>query len=160
MGWLDRTRPVFLDSDTPEGAALLYAERRGGGGRERLSANFDVPPKPIDFSRFLTVAARPRFEQISTARLDPRFAGADGGGAGAGGGGGSSGAGRSPPLVLPPSLGAAPSDYFQDISPAAGTLVLFDSVSMPHQVLPITGTRQRVAATGWFHEDSQFSAAV
>ena len=63
-------------------------------------------------------------------------------------------------LALPPTLGAAPSDRYEEVSPAAGTLVLFDSVSMPHQVQPVTGKRQRVAATGWFHEDSQFSAAV
>jgi hypothetical protein len=69
VGWLDQSRPVFLDSDTPEGGALLYAARRGGGGRrERLSQVFEVPPKPIDFSRFLAADARPRFEQISTAR--------------------------------------------------------------------------------------------
>ena len=42
----------------------------------------------------------------------------------------------------------------------AGTLVVFDSVTLPHQVQPITGTRQRIAATGWFHEDSQFCLAV
>ena len=147
VGWLDETRPVFLDSDA-QGGALLYA-RRGGGGRERLSRIFDVPPKPIDFSRFLAADARPRFEQISTARLDPRFAAADGSYSGAGGA-----------LALPPTLGAAPSDRYEEVSPAAGTLVLFDSVSMPHQVQPVTGKRQRVAATGWFHEDSQFSAAV
>ena len=82
-----------------------------------------------------------RFEQISTARLDPRFAGAD----------------AAPP---PPTQGAPPSGHYQDVAPVAGTLVVFDSVTLPHQVQPITGTRQRIAATGWFHEDSQFSLAV
>ncbi len=43
-----------------------------------------------------------------------------------------------------------------DVTPAAGTLVLFDSVTLPHLVREVTGTRQRIAATGWFHEDSQF----
>lgn len=43
-----------------------------------------------------------------------------------------------------------------DVVPSAGTLVLFDSVSLPHQVQPVTGQRQRIAATGWYHEESQF----
>eukprot|EP00967_Tisochrysis_lutea_P073360 scaffold98214_cov31-Tisochrysis_lutea.AAC.1 len=141
-----------------------------------------MPPKPVDFGRFIKpeVAAsisggaageRNDFEQISTARLDPRFAGND--------------VSSSQPL--------APSepDSFEhfDIIPEGGTLVLFDSVSLPHQplvkelyrrlklydrehveailatrfllatqgreVLPVTAKRPRIAATGWFHEDSQ-----
>ena len=43
-----------------------------------------------------------------------------------------------------------------DVLPEAGKLVLFDSVSLPHLVREVTGDRHRVAATGWFHEDSQF----
>jgi len=38
--------------------------------------------------------------------------------------------------------------------------VLFDSVTLPHSVLEVTGNRQRIAATGWFHEDSQFTFPV
>jgi len=38
-----------------------------------------------------------------------------------------------------------------DISPKGGTLVLFDSVSLPHEVLASVG-RERLAVTGWFHE--------
>ena len=44
-----------------------------------------------------------------------------------------------------------------DIAPEAGKLVVFDSVSLPHEVLPVTASRQRIATTGWFHETSQFS---
>jgi hypothetical protein len=45
-----------------------------------------------------------------------------------------------------------------DIVPKkAGTLVLFDSVALPHLVQEVTGTRQQIAVTGWFHEDSQFA---
>ncbi|OEU12156.1 hypothetical protein FRACYDRAFT_244417 [Fragilariopsis cylindrus CCMP1102] len=43
------------------------------------------------------------------------------------------------------------------IIPFGGTIVLFDSVTLPHSVLEVTGKRQRIAATGWFHEDSQFT---
>lgn len=55
-----------------------------------------------------------------------------------------------------------------DISPRAGTLVLFDSVALPHEVLPVTrGKRIALAGevclsdnkcftrTGWFHEKQQ-----
>ncbi len=47
-----------------------------------------------------------------------------------------------------------------DVTPAAGTLVLFDSVTLPHLVMEVMGLRQRIAATGWFHEDSQFVLEV
>ena len=40
------------------------------------------------------------------------------------------------------------------ISPNGGTLVVFDSVSVPHEVLA-TRTRERWAASGWYHEDQQ-----
>lgn len=41
-----------------------------------------------------------------------------------------------------------------NIPPLGGTLVLFDSVSLPHEVLSSHG-RERWAASGWFHEDQQ-----
>mmetsp|Transcript_79 Transcript_79/g.278 ORF Transcript_79/g.278 Transcript_79/m.278 type:complete len:368 (-) Transcript_79:27-1130(-) len=41
-----------------------------------------------------------------------------------------------------------------DIPPKAGTLVLFDSVTVPHEVLE-TRLRPRFACSGWFHEDQQ-----
>mmetsp|Transcript_56220 Transcript_56220/g.60876 ORF Transcript_56220/g.60876 Transcript_56220/m.60876 type:complete len:91 (-) Transcript_56220:20-292(-) len=41
-----------------------------------------------------------------------------------------------------------------DIVPTGGTLVLFDSVTVPHEVLEVTqGTRLAIA--GWFHERQQ-----
>ena len=48
----------------------------------------------------------------------------------------------------PPPSGEA----VQDIQPVAGTLLLFDSVAVPHEVLAVTAERPRVACTGWFHE--------
>ena len=59
------------------------------------------------------------------------------------------------PVPIAPSKGEA----VLEVLPRAGTLVLFDSVSLPHQVQPVTGKRNRVAATGWFHEDSVFPDA-
>jgi Rps23 Pro-64 3,4-dihydroxylase Tpa1-like proline 4-hydroxylase len=41
-----------------------------------------------------------------------------------------------------------------DVPPLGGTLVVFDSVSLPHEVLPSHG-KERWAASGWFHEDQQ-----
>jgi len=41
-----------------------------------------------------------------------------------------------------------------DVDPMGGTLVLFDSVSLPHEVLA-TKKRERWATSGWFHEDQQ-----
>ena len=40
---------------------------------------------------------------------------------------------------------------FEDFLPTQGTLVLFDSVSLPHEV-QITKEGQRLALAGWFHE--------
>ena len=45
-----------------------------------------------------------------------------------------------------------PGEAVQDIQPVAGTLLLFDSVAVPHEVLAVTAERPRVACTGWFHE--------
>ncbi len=47
-----------------------------------------------------------------------------------------------------------------DVMPAVGKLVLFDSVTLPHLVMEVMGSRQRIAATGWFHKDSQFVLRV
>ena len=42
----------------------------------------------------------------------------------------------------------------RDVAPLGGTLVLFDSVALPHEVLA-TVRRERFACSGWFHEDQQ-----
>ena len=41
-----------------------------------------------------------------------------------------------------------------EVPPLAGTLVIFDSVTLPHEVLPTVG-RARWATFGWMHEDQQ-----
>eukprot|EP00542_Grammatophora_oceanica_P017237 CAMPEP_0194047920 /NCGR_PEP_ID=MMETSP0009_2-20130614/26211_1 /TAXON_ID=210454 /ORGANISM="Grammatophora oceanica, Strain CCMP 410" /LENGTH=67 /DNA_ID=CAMNT_0038693677 /DNA_START=20 /DNA_END=219 /DNA_ORIENTATION=- len=45
-------------------------------------------------------------------------------------------------------------EMLQDIDSVGGTLVLFDSVTLPHEVLA-TKRRDRWASSGWFHEDQQ-----
>lgn len=42
----------------------------------------------------------------------------------------------------------------KDIPPLGGTLVIFDSVTLPHEVLPSIG-KERWAISGWMHEDQQ-----
>ena len=41
-----------------------------------------------------------------------------------------------------------------DVAPLAATLVIFDSVTLPHEVLP-SWDRPRWATSGWMHEDQQ-----
>mmetsp|Transcript_29989 Transcript_29989/g.39253 ORF Transcript_29989/g.39253 Transcript_29989/m.39253 type:complete len:211 (+) Transcript_29989:110-742(+) len=41
-------------------------------------------------------------------------------------------------------------ERIRDIVPTAGTLVMFDSVSLPHEVLTVH--RERFGVQGWFHE--------
>ena len=43
---------------------------------------------------------------------------------------------------------------FQITSPRGGTLVLFDSVSLPHEVMT-TLEGERLALAGWLHEKQQ-----
>lgn len=45
-------------------------------------------------------------------------------------------------------------EELEDVDPLGGTLVLFDSVLLPHEVLA-TNTKTRWASSGWFHEDQQ-----
>jgi alkylated DNA repair dioxygenase AlkB len=52
------------------------------------------------------------------------------------------------------SAGEQEPAHHVDIMPVASTLVVFDSVSMPHLVQRVTASRRRLAVTGWFHEDS------
>jgi hypothetical protein len=45
-------------------------------------------------------------------------------------------------------------EELEEVDPRGGTLVLFDSATMPHEVLA-TKNRERWACSGWFHEDQQ-----
>ena len=53
---------------------------------------------------------------------------------------------------LPPvgEAGEDGGERVRDIVPRGGTLVLFDSVSLPHEVLATN--RLRYGLQGWFHE--------
>lgn len=103
--------------------------------------------------------ARDAFEQISTSRVDPRFVRtspslADGAARGFGG------VDEYETKTTNAGHRDGPSGDFMDVTPAAGTLVLLGSVILLYLVMEVTGTKQRIAATGWFHEDSQFVLEV
>lgn len=137
VGWLAGDCPVFLDSSTrPDGMSALYILGSVGAEKQYLSPDF-YPTRPAAFDQLIQPQLRPHFQQISTARLDPRFA--------------SNAAGPTALSPAPPPL----NEGTFDVLPRAGTLVLFDSVSLPHKVLRVDGQRRRIATTGWFHEDSQ-----
>jgi len=152
VGWLNNdSTPVFLDVFRESGGAALYQLVSSTEGsdissneRQILSVqDFNVPGQPIDFSIFLKDEVKDKFEQISTSRLDPRFATAS-----------TSASGNTTPTH---EFDCTDERNILDIPPIGGTLVVFDSVSLPHLVREVTGKRQRLAATGWFHEDSQFA---
>ena len=146
VGWMRGDTPVYLDAFRDSGRTALYSCREGDGdgGRGRVywsEDDFDVPAQPIDFRAFLPGSARAHFEQISTASKDPRFVATSGAAAASSASAARDGGEQGEGLVVLPS---------------GGKLVLFDSVTLPHSVLEVTGDRQRIAATGWFHEESQF----
>ena len=61
---------------------------------------------------------------------------------------------KSAATAFLPKVGDAGEDggeRVRDVAPMGGTLVLFDSVSIPHEVLATKGT-ERFACSGWFHE--------
>lgn len=144
VGWVNKKDPVFLDCFRPSGLAALYTlSRQNNSGADQIrvlsTSDFDVPRQPVEFATFLAKEFRNSFEQISTSRLDPRFAAV----------------GSTSVAVASNSATLEEKNAF-DIIPAGGTLVVFDSVVLPHLVREVTASRQRIAATGWFHEDSQF----
>mmetsp|Transcript_14515 Transcript_14515/g.22156 ORF Transcript_14515/g.22156 Transcript_14515/m.22156 type:complete len:399 (-) Transcript_14515:291-1487(-) len=148
VGWMDDHTPVYLDAFRESGMTALYsckASSENNDGYEKIywsKHDFDVPAQPIDFRVFLPKKVQARFEQISTASKDPRFANA------------STLTPSSNSVQVPPAMVDTNN---LEVTPSGGTLVLFDSVTLPHSVLEVTGDRQRIAATGWFHEDSQFA---
>jgi Rps23 Pro-64 3,4-dihydroxylase Tpa1-like proline 4-hydroxylase len=186
VGWIkdDITgydHPVFLDCFRPSGGAALYRVVANNNNYDNnISLNeqqqqqqqqehqtmiqvlslmdFDVPTQPIEFRKFLLLEVQDKFEQISTSRLDKRFVTTNNPN--------SNNNFTTEDVVRQHQLNGNDDTIIDndnnsgmtvvDILPTGGTLVLFDSVTLPHLVQEVTGSRQRIAATGWFHEDSQF----
>jgi Rps23 Pro-64 3,4-dihydroxylase Tpa1-like proline 4-hydroxylase len=146
IGWLKATRalpemPVFLAANrrgTGDATCMLYTcDGVDGSVRDLCDAPFD--PNPVLFLSGGDGLVR----KLLIARSDDaaRFHLVD--------------APKSAASAFLPPPGDAGEDggeRVRDVSPDGGTLVLFDSVSLPHQVMPSRG-RERFAASGWFHEE-------
>lgn len=143
IGWLKASRggedeePVFLDARRPGDAnCCLYSCAADGTQRDLSAKNFAASPALYlaggdFFARQLLVddpADRARFHLIDA----PKSAG-------------------SALLPKPGDDGEDGGERVRDVAPQGGTLVLFDSVSIPHEVLPTKG-KERYACSGWFHE--------
>jgi Rps23 Pro-64 3,4-dihydroxylase Tpa1-like proline 4-hydroxylase len=153
IGWLRATssdpneRPVYLDAKTHDhGQCAMYIVDERKGARTYVTKSFETNPilyvqgsemlvkqllfidRGADFADRFTVVEQPK------SRLASIFSG----------GNDYRGQGESP----------ARDEELEDVDPRGGTLVLFDSVSLPHEVLA-TKTRERWACSGWFHEDQQ-----
>jgi hypothetical protein len=148
IGWLRATptqgeQPVFLDAarrapegGSPEATCMLYACAADGSTRDLSAKPFAASPTLYlsggDFFAKKLLVDRPadaeRFHLIDSPK-SPASA------------------------FLPPvaDTGEDGGERVRDFAPEAGTLILFDSVSIPHEVLATKG-RERFACSGWFHE--------
>ena len=130
VGWLNGRDPVFLDCfSRPSGGAALYCLRKNDNEESQSQSDenasqkisilspqdFDVPSQPIDFTRFLAEEHRPSFEQISTSRLDPRFAHT---------------ANNNDDAATKKTITTVLEKNALDIVPVARTSVIFDSMSL------------------------------
>ena len=143
VGWLRASarapeQPVFLDARRggADGNCMLYASAADGSTRDLSSRPFSASPALYlaggdFFAKKLLVDARAdaeRFHLIDAPK--------------------SPAAALLPPV---PDEGEDGGERVRNISPEGGTLVLFDSVAVPHEVMPAR-RRPRLACTGWFHE--------
>jgi Rps23 Pro-64 3,4-dihydroxylase Tpa1-like proline 4-hydroxylase len=141
IGWLRPSladsleRPVFMDSQRHgSGNCAMYIDTPDGAGTQYITKNFNAHPT-------LFVAGGELLTQkllVDRREWADRFH-----------------------FIEPPksvvtdwlnSLHKADDETMLDVEPNGGTLVVFDSVSLPHEVLATVG-RERWATSGWFHED-------
>eukprot|EP00584_Thalassiosira_punctigera_P008486 CAMPEP_0172532992 /NCGR_PEP_ID=MMETSP1067-20121228/5843_1 /TAXON_ID=265564 ORGANISM="Thalassiosira punctigera, Strain Tpunct2005C2" /NCGR_SAMPLE_ID=MMETSP1067 /ASSEMBLY_ACC=CAM_ASM_000444 /LENGTH=382 /DNA_ID=CAMNT_0013317575 /DNA_START=58 /DNA_END=1206 /DNA_ORIENTATION=- len=140
IGWLKptsddpRERPVFLDGRRGgvSGKCALYVDSDDGGRNVYLTKEFDADPYLLLTSDFFVQNLL-----ITEHNLGSRFHYLE-----------------QPKSGLTAYLKADPGERTKDVAPLGGTLVAFDSVALPHEVLP-TASRERWAASGWFHERQQ-----
>jgi hypothetical protein len=147
----ERLEPVFMDSwlhgsmtpsgkpppqqqssvATPTPGQPLSALYRvlGTGERDWLTGKFDAHAMPPPSEDVLSPSSRAGAIQLELpAELRSRYSA----------------------LQLVPHKGGPPICVV-DVAPVGGTMVLFDSVAVPHEVLSTT-SGERVAMAGWFHE--------
>lgn len=152
VGWLRATtmdpqeRPVYLDAKTHDhGQCSMYVVNESDNTRTYISKSFETNPimyvqgsemlvKRLLFTDRADLADRFHLIEQPKSRLGSIF----------GGGDDYAGQGETPSM----------DEELEDVDPRGGTLVLFDSVSLPHEVLA-TKNRDRWACSGWFHEDQQ-----
>ena len=152
IGWLRATildpneRPVYLDAKGHDhGQCSMYVVDSSSANSKKTYISKSFETNPIMYVqgsetivRKLLLSDRPdvadRFDLIEQpkSRLDSIF------------GDSYTGQGENPNR----------NEELDDVDPLGGTLVLFDSVSLPHEVLA-TKSRERWACSGWFHEDQQ-----
>lgn len=143
LGWLkhgagptDRQtfEPLYLDSwvralDGREARSVIY--RLAGDRREDLSGPFSAGsgswPAPADGSGFSPEELEAAFRAQLPLSLRSLFQMTD-------------------------TVDASSARV--EVEPLGGTLVLFDSVAVPHEVAPILAG-ERIAIAGWFHEKQQ-----
>ena len=140
IGWLKptpddpRERPVFLDGrrGNISGKCALYIDSNDGERKVYLTKEFDSNP-----ILFLTSDIFVQNLLIKDRDLGKRFHYLE-----------------PPKSALTSYLGKDSGEEIKDVAPTGGTLVVFDSVALPHEVMP-TLSRERWAASGWFHEKQQ-----
>lgn len=150
IGWLKPSavdpyeRPVYLDAKGHDhGQCTMYVVN-DSTSRTYISKPFTTNPimyvqgsemivKRLLFSDRTDLAQRFELIEQPKSRLDSIF-----------GGDTYVGQGESP----------SRNEELNDVDPKGGTLAIFDSVSLPHEVLA-TKSKDRWACSGWFHEDQQ-----
>mmetsp|Transcript_15691 Transcript_15691/g.30719 ORF Transcript_15691/g.30719 Transcript_15691/m.30719 type:complete len:409 (+) Transcript_15691:125-1351(+) len=152
VGWLAKTsldpneRPVYLDSKRHyHGDCAMYVLNEDGRSKSYITKAFDTNPlmyvagsealvKKVLLSDRKDLADRFRLIEAPKSKITDILKGD------------SQYAGQGEPPKLDEEL--------EDVDPRGGTLVLFDSVSLPHEVLA-TKNKDRWACSGWYHEDQQ-----
>ena len=153
IGWLRPSstdpieRPVFLDglciNEDKTGHCAMYIDDPTKNGRIKyITKSFDSHPFLFSAgSEQLTksilirdpdLAARFHFLEVPKSAIDAVLFSKD----------------------TPTGTNPSHDELSLNIPPEGGSLVLFDSVTVPHEVLA-TKERERWAASGWFHEDQQ-----
>lgn len=134
IGWLkpipDTVYPVFLDISRTNyfdfsGMKLSALYIRQGDNRRYITKNFDI----IDSN---TGSARTNFDKFFFDDSNQFY--------------------RIEEIEKWVTGNTPTGSKVEDFLPKKGTLVLFDSVSLPHEVMA-TMKGQRLALAGWFHED-------
>ena len=131
VGWLPRNRPVFLDAYVRDGDDARYG-LYVVDGRERRYVS-----EPFSGASPAWIAACGGRAELDADAFHAAL-------------------GAMTPEAGYRSVECVddPDQYVVDVATRAGTLVLFDTVASPHEVLP-TEAGARVAAAGWFHEPAQ-----